>query len=154
MFQDVYVVNSAVSAFNNAALFAPAFLWWGLLSLPLMWGVWVAADVIKAKLGLGAKTGVSWFGAVMALMTMLWVVLFGGNYGVLRDGVSVLPFVVAAIVFLCSAFVRANINEFSNIKLVANVRFGLVVILLIALGLSDMHAWWGPLVQVGAFVFG
>ena len=57
MFQDVYVVNSAVSAFNNAALFAPAFLWWGLLSLPLMWGVWVAADVIKAKLGLGAKTG-------------------------------------------------------------------------------------------------
>lgn len=154
MFQDVYVVNSAVSAFNNAALFAPAFLWWGLLSLPLMWGVWVAADVIKAKLGLGAKTGKAWFGAVTALMTMLWVVLFGGNYGVLRDGVSVLPFVVAMIVFLCSAFVRANINEFSNIKLGANVRFGLVVILLVALGLSDMHAWWGPLVQVGAFVFG
>src|SRR5574344_1113072 len=34
MFDDAIIVQSAVSAFNNAALYAPAFLWWAVLSIP------------------------------------------------------------------------------------------------------------------------
>ena len=35
MLNDITVVQSAVSAFNNAALLAPAFLWSALLATPL-----------------------------------------------------------------------------------------------------------------------
>ena len=36
MFDETLVVQSAISAFNNAALVAPTFFWVGVLALPLM----------------------------------------------------------------------------------------------------------------------
>jgi hypothetical protein len=40
MFDDAIIVQSAISAFNNAALVAPAFLWSALLTLPLYFLIW------------------------------------------------------------------------------------------------------------------
>ena len=36
MFNDITIVQSAISAFNNYALVGPAFLWLAVLSIPLM----------------------------------------------------------------------------------------------------------------------
>ena len=35
MFESSMIVQSAISAFNNAALAAPAFLWWAILAVPV-----------------------------------------------------------------------------------------------------------------------
>ena len=154
MFNYVVIVQSAVSAFNNAALIMPAFFWWAILSLPLMFITWKLAPVIQKSLHLNSKNINIRGGATVAVLTFLWIVLFGGNYGVLRDGVSVLPFVVAVIVFLSSLFVGSNIREMPDIKISPRARFAIVVLLLLVLGLSDTHAWWGPVLQIGAFVAG
>ena len=119
-----------------------------------MFITWKLAPVIQKSLHLNSKNINIRGGAIVAVLTFLWIVLFGGNYGVLRDGVSVLPFVVAVIVFLSSLFVGSNIREMPDIKISPRARFAIVVLLLLALGLSDTHAWWGPVLQIGAFIAG
>lgn len=154
MFNEVVIVQSAISAFNNAALVAPAFLWWAFLSLPLMLLVWKCAPQIQEILHMNKNNMMARGGVILAVMVFLWVVLFGGNYAVLRDGVSVLPFVVAVIVFLASLFVASHMRELPTLKFNARIRFALFVLVLFALALSDMHAWWGPILQIGACMLG
>lgn len=154
MFDDVVIVQSAVSAFNNAALVEPAFLWWGFLAVPLMTLVWKFAPMINSMLGVNENNITARSGVGVAVMTFLWVVLFGGNYAVLRDGVSVLPFVVATIVFLTSLFVSSHLRDLPVRGLNRRAKVGLVILIVIMLGLSDLRVWWGPLLQIGAFVAG
>ncbi len=154
MFNDVVIVQSAISAFNNAALVAPAFLWWAILSLPLMFLVWKCAPMICDKLSLGMDNINARGGVMVALLTFVWVVLFSGNYAVLRDGVSVLPFVVAVIVFLTSLFVASHMRQLPAFKINTRARCAVVILILLALVLSDLHAWWGPVLQVGACLLG
>ncbi len=154
MFNDVVIVQSAISAFNNAALVAPAFLWWAILSLPLMFLVWKCAPMICDKLSLGTDNINARGGVMVALLTFVWVVLFSGNYAVLRDGVSVLPFVVAVIVFLTSLFIASHMRQLPAFKINTRARCAVVILILLALVLSDLHAWWGPVLQVGACLLG
>ena len=154
MFNDIVIVQSAVSAFNNAALVMPAFFWWAILALPLMYVVWKCAPMIQGVLHLDNKNISARGGALVAALTFLWVVLFGGNYSVLRDGVSVLPFVTAVIVFLTSLFVASHLREMPDVKMGLRTKTAVTVLILFALALSDMHAWWGPVLQMGAFLLG
>jgi hypothetical protein len=94
------------------------------------------------------------------VLTLLWVIVFSGNYAVLRDGMSVLPFVMAFVLFLSALFVSSGTRE---IKLPVwrgtsyhhKFRIGLFVLLaMLMIGLSDTHAWWGPVLQIFAVVFG
>ena len=52
------------------------------------------------------------------IMTLCWVVLFGGNYAVLRDNATVLPFMIAAIVFVASMFItsHARVADLSAVR--------------------------------------
>ena len=154
MFNDVVIVQSAISAFNNAALVAPAFLWWAILSMPLMFLVWKCAPMICDKFSLVPDNINARGGVMVALLTFVWVVLFGGNYAVLRDEVSVLPFVVAVIVFLTSLFVASHMRHLPVFKINARARFAVALLVLLALVMSDLHAWWGPILQVGACSLG
>ena len=154
MFNEVVIVQSAISAFNNAALVAPAFLWWAVLSLPLMFLVWKCAPMICDKFSLVPDNINARGGVMVALLTFVWVVLFGGNYAVLRDEVSVLPFVVAVIVFLTSLFVASHMRHLPAFKMNARARFAVALLILLALVMSDLHAWWGPILQVGACSLG
>ncbi len=154
MFKDVIVVQSAVSAFNNAALFSPAFFWWALLALPLMLLVWWCAPMILEKLKWTSDNFLSRAGLVLSIFTMLWLVLFGGNYNVLRDSASVLPFMIAVIVFLSALFIGSHVRDFKAVSVPKNLKFAIIVIMLLALGMSDMHVWWGPMLQISAGVFG
>lgn len=160
MFEDVVVVQSAVSAFNNAALATPGFMWVALLALPLFGLAAFSGNAFLGRFGWNKENFVSRSGLAVAVLTLLWVVLFGGNYAVLRDGVSVLPFMTAAIVFLASLFVGSHLREFALPQFKGlNRGKKMIVVLCMSvwmamLGGSDLHAWWGPILQIGAFVAG
>ena len=147
MFDDAIIVQSAISAFNNAALVAPAFFWSALLTLPLYAIVWVfggkIAEYLRWSRGNIAMRTALW----TVIITVGWIVLFGGNYGVLRDDTSTLPFMIAAITFVSAVFIGSYIR---GIEIFKRTNAVYVAMVLIALGMSDMHAWWGPLLQMGA----
>lgn len=151
MFEDSIIVQSAISAFNNAALSAPAFLWSALLTLPLYVLIWAFGDKIADKIGLTHTNILKRASFWTAIVALGWIVLFGGNYGVLRDDTSTLPFMIAAIVFVISVFIGSHLH----IDIFAKRENRLYIALaIIALGLSDMHTWWGPILQIGAALCG
>ncbi len=153
MFEDIMVVESAVSAFNNAALWAPAFMWLGLLALPLFVVVFMCGEYLVRRIGFTRENMQSRMAMWVALLILAWVIMFGGNYSVLRDGVSVLPMMNAAIVFLGALFVSSYLRDVTwNGKKWQKWLLGACVLL--AVGLSDVHTWWGPLLQIGAFCVG
>ncbi len=152
MLDDIVVVQSAVSAFNNAALMAPAFLWCALLALPLFVVVWMLGRDIAMRIGFNDDNLLNRVSVWGAGLTFGWIVLFGGNYGVLRDGISVLPIMNAGIVFLTALFVSSHMH--GGLDMPRWKKILLLVAVGGAVAASDMHAWWGPLLQVSAFVLG
>lgn len=151
MFDDAIIVQSAISAFNNAALVAPAFFWSALLTLPLYAVVWLfggkIAEFLRWSHGNITMRAALW----TVIITIGWIVLFGGNYGVLRDDTSTLPFMIAAITFVSSVFIGSytrSINVFRRENIIY------ILMVLLALGISDMHTWWGPLLQIGSAFIG
>lgn len=153
MLNDITVVQSAVSAFNNAALLAPAFLWSALLATPLFVIVYLCAPQITSFLKWDRKNILEQTTTWTAALALVWVALFGGNYAALRDNLSVLPMVTATIVFLCSLFVSSHLLPHS-LPQKRGIFWLCTILFIIALALSDTHAWWGPLLQIGAFLFG
>ncbi len=153
MLSDAIIVQSAVSAFNNMALATPAFLWCAALALPLFIVTFWCKDTILARIGWNRENILNRITTWTAGLTLCWVVLFGGNYTVLRDTLSVLPMMVAVIVFLTSLFISSHLRGVRLPK--KRWRFwGLVISILIIVGLADTHAWWGPLMQIGALCAG
>lgn len=153
MLEDVFIVQSAVSAFNNAALYAPAFLWWGVLALPLFVLVYWCSDVIVARMGWNNPSKLLGRISLWTVgLSFAWVIMFSGNYSVLRDGLSALPLVMAGIVFLMSLFLGSYMREFNVQR--NKTYYGLMALVVLGVGLSDMHNWWGPVLQIGALVLG
>ena len=153
MLNDIIIVESAISAFNNAALWMPAFLWWSILALPLFVVVYWCADTIMTRIGWNKQNLVNSASMWVAGLTCAWAILFGGNYGVLRDSLSVLPMMMATILFLTSLFVSSHLHE----RIIPHMnwwRWLLIIGLLIVVGVSDTHAWWGPLLQISALILG
>lgn len=160
MFDESLVVQSAVSAFNNAALALPAFFWLGLLMLPLFFVVYKHGNRLMdmigwERFGLQARI-MKW----TVMMSLLWLVLFGGNYVVLRDGTSLLPFVIATVAFMGMLFVGnvtrdISLPKWHGLSRARKWKAILFSVLILAIiGLTDTHTWWGPILQIAAFVGG
>lgn len=160
MFEGNMIIQSAVSAFNNAALVAPAFLWWAVLALPLFVLVYFCGGAFLQRVGWNKQNIASHVAIWAIALTAVWVVLFGGNYAVLRDAETVLPFVVAAIVFVAAVFLGAysrkvKLPQFRGASWKQKIGIAAVWMAVLAVvGLSDVHTWWGPILQIGAFVSG
>ncbi len=160
MFNDTIIVQSAISAFNNAALFGPAFLWWALLALPLFGLVYMCGQAFLARVGWTAESMQGRVTLYTVILTFAWMILMGGNYSVLRDGVSLLPLLNAAIGFVAALFIGSHWRElgaekWGQLTRGGRVRRALIIVLaLMLVGMSDMHAWWGALLQIGAVLFG
>lgn len=160
MFENTMIVQSAISAFNNAALAAPAFLWWAILAMPLFALVWFCGNAFLQRVGWTARNIMPRASLWTVLMILAWVVMFGGNYGVLRDNVTILPFMVAAIVFVSAMFIGTYSKQIKLPKFRGASRkqkygiLGAWLIVLVIVGLSDLHAWWGPILQIGALLIG
>lgn len=155
MLEDVIVVQSAISAFNNAALWGAAFFWSALLMTPLFVFVYLFADTIREKLGWKinnvTEKSVPWGMGLVGL----WVLLIGGNYAVLRDGATVLPFVLGGILVLSASVVVAFCHD-ADIKHKKKYRWLLWFVLLM-LGIDilfDARDWMEIVVPVGAVALG
>lgn len=160
MFDESLIVQSAVSAFNNAALIAPAFFWWALLAVPLFALVYFCGGAFLQRIGWNKNNITVNVSLTTVIFTLAWIVLFGGNYAVLRDNVTVLPFMIAAIVFIGAMFIGSYWRKM-NLPVLREMprkkRWGIIAcwaVLLLAIGLSDIHTWWGPILQIGAFIVG
>ncbi len=154
MFNDAFIVQSAVSAFNNAALNAPAFLWWAILAVPVYFMAYFCGGAFMSRIGWNRNNIMSRMSIAAVVFMIAWIVLFGGNYGVLRDSASVLPFMTAAILFLGMLFIGSHTRNIALPNWRTPLRIGGIALVLVTVGLSDMHAWWGPILQIVAFVGG
>ncbi len=160
MFDDTIIVQSAVSAFNNAALSTPAFLWCAVLATPLFY--------IASKYGNNIFTFCGWNKNNLSRhietwsvgLIIVWLVLFCGNYTVLRDKATVLPFVIAAILCISCAIFIPNIRDaFHNKWQSAPTKQKRIMIFagaigILFLGLVDTHTWWGPILPIGSVILG
>lgn len=153
MLNDMAIVQSAASAFNNAALVAPAFLWWAILMLPLYVAVyWYGCDFMT-RIGWNRGNLLAKVSFWTVVFVFAWTVMFGGNYAVLRDNLSVLPMLTAVIVFLSSLFVSSHLRDVA----LPHMRWKqwlFVLAVLVMVGGSDTHVWWGPLLQISALLGG
>ncbi len=164
MFNETFVVASAVSAFNNFAVVPPAFLWNTVLCMPLFIGIYLFVRRFSDKCGIKPYVTKERMTFWTVVLTALWVVLMGGNYVVLRDGVSLLPWVTAAILFVSCIFIGINTRVvrlpiWYGRKTASNrrrwlVNLGIVALCLIPVGFSGALSWYGPILQVAAVVLG
>jgi len=160
MFDESLVVQSAVSAFNNAALALPAFFWWGLLMLPLFYVTYKYGNKFLDIIGWTKDSIQNRIIKWTVIMSLLWLVLFGGNYIVLRDTETLLPFVTATIAFIGMVFVGNITRDLPIPKwsgLTRRQKWQLLffcALILGIIGLTDTHTWWGPILQIAAFIFG
>ena len=160
MFNDTMIVQSALSAFNNAALSAPAFMWYGLLATPLFVLTYKYGAKIMAKINWNCHNISIITNKWCCVLTLIWLILFGGNYSILRDNGSVLPFIIAIIVFFLSICVGKILRDTNLPKWDTLNTGGKAIIIsgtllcLIITGLSDTHAWWGPILQITSLVLG
>lgn len=164
MFDESLVVASATSAFNNFAVVPPAFLWNAVLVTPLLFGIYMFVRRFADKCGIKPYITMERMTFWTVVLTALWVVLMGGNYVVLRDGVSLLPWITAAILFVSCIFIGVNTRV---IKLpiwygngnVSNRRRWIINLIIFALCLVPVWMcgalnWWGGLLQVAAVIIG
>lgn len=164
MFDENMVVASAINAFNNAAVVAPAFFWTAILGVPLFMAAYLFGRHGLKKMGLGmyVTPGRMMFWTVV--ISAFWIVLMGGNYVVLRDDISLLPWVIGAILFVSCVFIGQNTrviklpiwygakNTSSRRRWVVNILVFLLA--LVPVGLCDTLNWWGPILQISAVVSG
>ena len=153
MLNDITVVESAISAFNNAALVGPAFLWWSVLMIPLFFMVRLYGNDFIARIGWKTDDLLPKVSVWTVIFVLLWVVLFGGNYAVLRDELSVLPMVTAVILFLSALFVSSHMRKMP-LPHMGWRQWLCVLAMIMLIASSDMHAWWGAVLQIAAFVLG
>lgn len=160
MFDETLVVQSALSAFNNAALIAPSFFWIGILWLPLMAMVRFCGRDFLARIGWHADGLKSNAMYLCAAIIMIWIIGFGGNYAVLRDAESLLPYCVAGVIFLCAYVLGAasrghNLPKLSGMPIVRRISV-LVCVAAVAffVAQSGMPTWYGKLIPVAAVVAG
>ena len=90
---------------------APAFFWSALLTLPLYWVVWTFSGQIAEYLRWSRGNITLRASLWVVIITLGWVGLFGGNYSVLRDDTSTLPFMIAAIIFVSSIFIGSYTRD-------------------------------------------
>ena len=155
MFNDAVVATTALSSFNNAALYSPFFFVVGLFMLPLLFVVYLYSNDFVLKFGLRDNTD-DQIGFFSALFLALWLMLFGGNYAVMRDGISLLPVLIAVVLFCLMGMAAQKCVQLGYINKVQNkkTQLFLFVALMVIAGFSAMPTWWGILLQISAVLCG
>ena len=99
------IVTTAVSSFNNAALYAPYFFVVALLSAPLFFMVYLYGRDFVSRIGWNNQNMENKVSFWSVVCLVIWLMIFGGNYAVIRDGISLLPVSVAMVLFASMVFV-------------------------------------------------
>lgn len=156
MFDDFLIASTAVSSFNNAALINPFFLTVGLLTLPLFFMAYLYGRDFATRFGWTNQNAEFKTGFWSVAILCLWVILFGGNYAVIRGGISLLPVLLAIVLFFSMLVVSSNVVRLKYIEKIHNKKIGWLVFgaLLCWVVLSGMMPWWGILLQISAIMCG
>lgn len=156
MFSDMSIVTTAVSSFNNAALYSPAFFVVGLFSVPLFFMVFLYGGNFISKFGWSNRDLESKFGFVSVLCLLFWLLIFGGNYAVIRDSISLLPLMIGVVLFVSTVFVTNRAKKYKYLEKIKNkkTKWFLFLLLLILAVFSALPTWWGILLQLSAILCG
>ena len=156
MFNDFSIVATAVSSFNNAALYSPYFFVLGLFSLPLFFMVFLYGRDFVARFGWDNHNLESKIGFWNVACLVLWLFLMGGNYAVIRDSISLLPAMIAVVLFVSMVLVTKRLKQFKYLEKIYSKksRWLLFVGFLLLAVLSAMPNWWGILLQLSAVLCG
>ncbi len=155
MFNELSIVTTAISSFNNAALINPYFFSTAILSVPLFYFIYLYGRDILARLQWNNNTEEK-IGFWSVLTLAFWLLIFGGNYAVIRDGISLLPLTIATVLFISMTYVTNRavklnyLNVFKNKKTVL-ISFLLLLTLTIFSAKPDL---WGLLLQISAVFCG
>jgi len=115
MFENQVIVSSAISTFNNAALWEPGFLWTAILALPLFVLGWIMSPQIIDRFLPVAKTRDAKIALPIVAILFVWVFAYG-NFEVLRDGTSLIGILNAVILWLGAMYLSRRYYE-SNFRL-------------------------------------
>lgn len=164
MLEESLVVSSALSAFNNAALVAPAFLWNAVLCIPLFAVVFWFGRFAAPKLGITPYITLPRATFWTIMLTALWCIFMGGNYAALRDEASFLPWIMATILFVSTMFVAGATRAIKlpmfigatamSTKQKQLVYFLLGLIILLPVAASYMQNLFAGAIQIGAIFIG
>lgn len=156
MFNEFSVLSTAISSFNNSALVAPFFFLAGILSLPLLFMVYLYGRDFVSKIGWGEKNLESQIGFAVSGILLLWTVLFGGNYMVIRDGISLLPVVLSVVLFgLTILFIQTS-KQLNYIEKIRHYKYRWLVLfaVLFCAGYSAMPNWYSILLNIASVFCG
>ncbi len=155
MFSELSIVSTAISSFNNAALFSPYFFVIGLLSVPLFYFVYLYANDISRHLKRTRSTE-SMIGFWSVLILAIWLLVFGGNYAAIRDGISLLPIMIAICLFVSIAYITQQAKSLNYLTVFDNKksRIFTCIILLLAGVFSAKPDLYGILLQLSAIFCG
>lgn len=156
MFNDMSIVATAISSFNNAALFSPYFFIVALFSIPLFWMVFLYGRDFVSKFGWTGANIEYKMGFWGTVCLVLWLLLVGGNYAVIRDSISLLPVVIAGVLFVSTAFITNRLKKLNYLEKIYSKksRWLLFVGFLLLAAFSALPTWWGILLQLSAIVCG
>lgn len=152
MFNEISIVSTAISSFNNSALVAPFFFLVAILTLPLFVMVYLYGRDFISKIGWTKDNMKSQIGFWLSGILVLWILLFGGNYEVIRDGISLLPVVLAVVLFCLTVLFISSAKELKYIEKIRNYKYRWLVFLavLFMAGFSAMPTWYNILLNVSA----
>lgn len=156
MFNDVSIVTTAISSFNNAALYGPYFFVVALFSIPLFFMVFLYGRDFVSRFGWNNSDLESKISFLSVASLTIWMLLIGGNYAVIRDSISLLPVMISFVLFGSTAFITNRLKKLNYLKKTNNkkTRWFVFLVLLILAGFSAMPTWWGILLQLSAVVCG
>ena len=156
MFNDMSIVTTAVSSFNNAALYSPYFIVVGLFSLPLFLMTWFYGRDFIGRFGFTNHDFESKIGFWSVACLMFWLLIFGGNYAVIRDSISLLPLMIGCVLFASTVFIVNRAKQYNYVKKIHDkrLRWFIFLLVLILAGFSAMPTWWGILLQLSAILCG
>ena len=151
MFNDFFIATTALSSFNNAALVAPFFFAVALVSLPLFAVIYLCGDYFISKFGWNGRKIDDLVSFWSSISLMLWLLLFGGNYAVIRDGISLLPTLLSFVLFVLMIIITRKSILLGYSEKMRGVFIPLLVLLA---AVSAPDTLWGILLQISAIVCG
>lgn len=155
MFSELSIVSTAISSFNNAALFSPYFFIVGVLSIPLFYFVYLYSGDILSRLKWNRSTE-SMIGFWSVLFLTIWLLIFGGNYAVIRDGISLLSIMIAICLFVSIVYIVKQAKALNYLTILNNKKsriFTFLILLLLGV-FSAKPDLYGILLQLSAILCG
>ena len=150
------IASTAISSFNNAALLSPFFIVVAILTIPMFWMVYKYGQDFVSKFGWNKNNIDNKITLFVSMISVLWLILFGGNYAVMRDSISLLPIMVAFVLFCLTVICFQQILGAHYLQKIQSVKYKnlYVLLFLLIVGLSGFPTWWGFLLQISAVLCG